>query len=34
MKTVLASRFNSAHIMGLFIARRVSDTDDPENFDL
>ena len=34
MKTVLASRFDSAHIMGLFIARRVPNTNDPEDFDL
>ena len=33
MKEVLALRFPSAHIMGLFIARRVPNTDDPEEFD-
>ena len=33
MKTVLSSRFPSAYIMGLFIARRVPGTDDPEDFD-
>ena len=33
MKAVLAQRFPSTHIIGLFIARRVPDTDDPEDFD-
>ena len=32
MKAVLAQRFSSAHIIGLFIARRVPNTDDPEDF--
>ena len=33
MKTILESRFTSSHIIGLFIARRVPNTDDPEEFD-
>ena len=33
MKEVLELRFPSAYIMGLFIARRVPNTDDPEEFD-
>ncbi len=33
MQEVLSRRFPSVYIMGLFIARRVPETDDPENFD-
>ena len=33
MQAVLTDRFPSAHVIGLFIARRVPDTDDPEDFD-
>lgn len=33
MKAVLATCFPSAHIIGLFIARRVPNTDDPEDLD-
>ena len=33
MQAVLGSRFPSAHIIGLFIARRVWDADDPDDFD-
>ena len=31
MKTILVSRFPFAYMMGLFIARRVPDTDEPED---
>ncbi len=33
MQTVLTTRFPSAYVIGLFIARRVPNTDDPEDFD-
>ena len=33
MQAILETRFPSAHIMGLFVARRVPEADDPEDFD-
>ena len=33
MQELLARRFPSVYIMGLFVARRVPETDDPEDFD-